>query len=248
MSSDLSYVVLPVDAKKESIPLSREERSNLRIRPQGAVLLGIVIAIASTVLWGSLVVGVVLGGLCGILTYFAIRHLKIQQRQKRKAEDANKRSIEEAIALTRQLHHLYQSSADLGAVLPKRLDDAYSWLPYADGEYGSNAFGNFWDAIENSTVILGDFTEGINRLTGNAAEYSRLLHGREHSFPPFPVKNGTIPDPTFTVGELQRIARLGQTNFEFANIWEHRRTRQVLVAGFRNLGEAVNELGYTLVN
>ncbi len=35
---------------------------------------------------------------------------------------------------------------------------------------------------------------------------------------------------------------MGQTNFEFANIWEHRRTREVLIAGFHTLGEAVNNL------
>lgn len=41
---------------------------------------------------------------------------------------------------------------------------------------------------------------------------------------------------------------MGQTNFEFANIWEHRRTREVLIAGFRTLGEAVNNLATTLEN
>lgn len=39
---------------------------------------------------------------------------------------------------------------------------------------------------------------------------------------------------------------MGQTNFQFANIWEHRRTREVLIAGFRTLGEAINNLGATI--
>jgi hypothetical protein len=36
---------------------------------------------------------------------------------------------------------------------------------------------------------------------------------------------------------------MGQTTFQFANIWEHRRTREVMIAGFRTLGDAVNNLG-----
>jgi hypothetical protein len=48
------------------------------------------------------------------------------------------------------------------------------------------------------------------------------------------------------VNELRRIVRMGQTNFQFANIWEHRRTREVLIAGFRTLGEAINNLGTTI--
>jgi hypothetical protein len=46
--------------------------------------------------------------------------------------------------------------------------------------------------------------------------------------------------------ELQRVLRLGQTNFEFATIWEHRKTREVLISGFRNLGEAVSNLGFAV--
>lgn len=73
-----------------------------------------------------------------------------------------------------------------------------------------------------------------------------MLNDREHTFPVFPVQLNTIPDPSDEIEELRRIVRLGQTNFQFANIWEHRRTREVSIAGFRTLGEAVNDLGATI--
>jgi hypothetical protein len=42
--------------------------------------------------------------------------------------------------------------------------------------------------------------------------------------------------------EFRHVVRKGQTNFQFANIWEHRKTREVLIAGFRTLGEAIDNL------
>ncbi|MFY9825459.1 MAG: hypothetical protein WAM82_29060 [Thermoanaerobaculia bacterium] len=39
---------------------------------------------------------------------------------------------------------------------------------------------------------------------------------------------------------------MGQTSFEFATIWEQRRTREVLIAGFRNLGEAMSNLRFAI--
>ena len=56
----------------------------------------------------------------------------------------------------------------------------------------------------------------------------------------------SVPDASSVMIQLARVVRLGQTNFEFANIWEHRRTREVLIAGFRTLGDALNTLGATI--
>lgn len=93
---------------------------------------------------------------------------------------------------------------------------------------------------------MGDYNYKANQIAGNAKAYYQQLNGVQHTFPVFPVKLQSIPDASFIISELRRIIRLGQTNFQFANIWEHRRTREVLIAGFRTLGEAVNNLGSTI--
>ena len=53
-------------------------------------------------------------------------------------------------------------------------------------------------------------------------------------------------DPLPVSKELRNVERMGQTNFQFANIWEHRRTRTVLLAGFTTLSEAIDGLGSTI--
>ena len=43
-----------------------------------------------------------------------------------------------------------------------------------------------------------------------------------------------------------RLMRLGETNFQFASILESRKTRKAIVAGFRSLHDAIDDLGYRI--
>src|ERR1039457_979188 len=81
-----------------------------------------------------------------------------------------------------------------------------------------------------------------------ADDYYKGLNGRSHTFPAFPVNNANLPSPSSVMSEFRRIVRMGQTNFQFANIWTHRRTQKIMIAGFQTLGEAVNNLGSTVEN
>jgi len=48
--------------------------------------------------------------------------------------------------------------------------------------------------------------------------------------------------------ELNATIRKAQTKFEFANIWEHRKIQKILIAGFKNLGEAINNMKNEVVS
>lgn len=188
------------------------------------------------------------------------RQLELEQRQaeqtkkaveeKRRIELANQREIsrfeKEAASLTSGLTRTYESSANLVTELPQYLNQASDLLKQAEAEYSDNAFAPFWDAVESAVRQLAAFNDKAKQLSKSADEFYSKLDGRKHTFPTFPANTSTIPDPTAVVNELRHIARMGQTNFQFANIWEHRRTREVLIAGFRTLGEAVNNLGATI--
>ena len=39
-----------------------------------------------------------------------------------------------------------------------------------------------------------------------------------------------------------------QTKFEFANIWEHRKTQKILIAGFQTLEQAINNMKYEILS
>ena len=168
---------------------------------------------------------------------------KLHDEQKKQSYDESQR---EAAALTFRLNSILTESVNLHSQLPALLTRGSRFTSIADEEYSVDAFAPFWDAVENAAHTLAEYQNISSRLERNAKDYYFCLNGRKHTFPIFPVRFADIPDPTAATDHLYRVGRMGQTNFQFANIWEHRRTRQVMIAGFRTLGEAVTNLGRTL--
>jgi hypothetical protein len=115
-------------------------------------------------------------------------------------------------------------------------------LAHADQEFQARAYAPFWDVIENIAIDISMCRTRINLLEGKISDYTRQLNGEIHTFPPQPLDMNAIPPSQPLTDELGRLVRCGQTNFEFATIWEHRRTRQVIAEGFQTLGEAIDGL------
>lgn len=264
MNDNLKYQVLPYDPKLEptphidAIPLTDEERKYVDGLSGGlGCFLWGVICILIGALSGSGLLGIVVASSAIALIAIALKSSNVSALERGKAttekqrvENANQSEIHrvtnEAASLTTSLTRTHESSTKLAAELPQYLNQASHWLREAEIEYKDNAFSPFWDAVENAAQQLAAFNDKANQLSQNAVEYYRKLDGRKHTFPAFPVTTRTIPDASFVLNELRRVVRMGQTNFQFANIWEHRRTREVLIAGFRTLGEVVNNLGATI--
>ena len=154
----------------------------------------------------------------------------------------------EAQTLTYSLMRTYESASTLAGKLPQQLIMASDRLKHADREFGDNAFDPFWDAVENAAKHLATFDSEMKQASRLADDYYKGLNGRSHTFPAFPVNNANLPSPSSVMSEFRRIVRMGQTNFQFANIWTHRRTQKIMIAGFQTLGEAVNNLGSTVEN
>jgi hypothetical protein len=184
------------------------------------------------------------------LTNLSFRKQNIQKMEQEKSvamyyEEVN-RLKNNAQSLTLDLTRNYNLSTEHAAKLPKLIEKAVSLIKEAEEEYAANAFAPFWDAVEKAAITLGDFNDVAKNITESANEYYRNLAGQNHTFPTFPVKLQSIPDASPVVERLRRVVRLGQTNFQFANIWEHRKTRKVMIAGFGSLNEAIYNLGDTI--
>lgn len=197
--------------------------------------------------------GGVIAGICILvslsLVYMLHRFLLKRERRKMEQEKANSNSRiynQYADNLTASLNANLKQSQSMFAELPDLLKEASEWLEDAQKDYKDNAFAPFWEDVEEVVRCLGSFYDNVRSLSKNARDYYSSLKGRSHSFPVFPVQQRNIPDPMPVVEEFHRIVRLGQTNFQFANIWEHRLTRKVMIAGFQTLGNAVNNLSDTL--
>src|SRR5262249_49288910 len=139
----------------------------------GAVLLVIV------VVWGTsarmevgeaLTVGLIAAAVVVGLIHFSIRTVKISKKERAKAQReksyvASSNSVavssaeSEANNVTSSLTRTYESSAVVAAELPKCLAKARDWLQQAEKEFKENAFGPFWDAIENAAHNLAAFDD-----------------------------------------------------------------------------------------
>ena len=274
MSENPKYRILPKDIdprpipQVDSIPLSEWEKKDIKglsgcagFFLAAAVLGGVLAWCISARMDGG--AATVLAGVAGALVvaviHFSIIGTKTSEKERKKAEQekqnvdsSNKTAVaqseNEARYLTTSLMSTYDSSAVTAAELPQCLSRAANLLQRADQEYKDNAFSPFWDAVENAAQQLSAFNDKAKQLSKLSDTYYSGLNGKRHTFPSFPANSGNIPNPASVINELRRVVRMGQTNFQFANIWEHRRTREVMIAGFRTLGEAVNNLGSTVEN
>jgi hypothetical protein len=180
------------------------------------------------------------------ITYLISRHMRtkrVAEIERRRAADEIRTREEEANRLAINAQRVLQESRQIVESMPAVLDNAEAWLRHAEDEFSAHAYSPFWDAIEEGTLNLARFAEMADQLSRNARTYDGVLRGRRHDFPPFPVQPSEIPDPRPAVGELRRLVRMGQTDFQFAQIWEDHKTRQVLALGFGTLAEAIEGIG-----
>ena len=274
MSENPKYRVLPkeVDPRPipqvDSVPLSDWEKKDIKGLGGcagfffAATIFGGVLAVGISAHMDSASVAVVAGisavfVVIGLHSWVLFRITSKKERAKaqeerRNVDSANKTAISqaenEARYATTSLMTTFESSAVIASELPQCLSRAANSLQRAEQEYKDNAFSPFWDAVENAAQQLAVFNDKAKQISKSADQYYGGLNGRKHTFPSFPANSSNLPNPSSVLNELRRVVRMGQTNFQFANIWEHRRTREVMIAGFRTLGEAVNNLGSTVEN
>jgi hypothetical protein len=129
--------------------------------------------------------------------------------------------------------------------IPNSLREAEAWVGQAKHEYSESAFTPFWEAVEGAAEQLALCSASARRLNMESNRYYELLSMKRHNFPLNPIR-GPVPDPGATIAAFKAIVRKGQTNPQCAMFWELRATRHVIIAGFSSLGEAVNNVSFSL--
>lgn len=141
---------------------------------------------------------------------------------------------------------LADQSADLFVSLPTRLTAASRCLDRADEYFSTRAFLPFWDSIEDAVGALGQFDEGIDRIRSNASRYAELVRVYEEEPSKFPVELdavGRLKAATSITRRMQSILRKADSDYEFTKIYLARKTNAILIAGFTNVVDAVNQAG-----
>ena len=126
-------------------------------------------------------------------------------------------------------------------------------LNQADYDFSERAFAPFWDRIENATTKLAEYQWGVQTIRSVAVDYDKQsgpylkrAGATSRNLPQLRLPRRKLPDARPTAGRLVTIVRQAQKDFQFATIYEQRKTNQILVAGFGTLASAIYEIGDAL--
>lgn len=190
----------------------------------------------------KLVLAVIVGLIFGILVTGLEAKAKEDEANKRNLDSAEK----EAARLTSRARACLKFISDSPSRLQESLGGVQHSLGRAELEFADNAYGPFWDCIEQATKGIAQCQGRLREMESRAVEFGTVLDGRSHTFPAVKVTSGDLPDMRPQVSKLRTLVRKGQTDHEFAVIWEHRRTQKAIIQGFRNLQEAIYDIGNSL--
>jgi hypothetical protein len=140
---------------------------------------------------------------------------------------------------------IHEESLGLLHSMPGWVESAEKHLDWAEADFAEGAFAPFWTSIEGAALSLAAFYQSVQRLESHSCEYVDLRPQCRAQVPAFPLSSGSTAKmklATATSHRMHGIVRRAQRDFQFSVIYEHRHTNQILVAGFRNLAQAVDEM------
>jgi len=158
------------------------------------------------------------------------------------AKDTTQRNIDTANNISNQLNNMLKVSTNLVQELPELLKKASASMVRARHEFSDSAFSPYWDCIEKATRHLATFNNNIQVIRDYANQYYSILSDKKHNFPSFFPEQQVFPDSAPVIDELNAVVRPGLTNYQFANIWEQRKTQNILIRGFSTLGESISNM------
>jgi hypothetical protein len=183
-----------------------------------------------------------------VIGIFIARFLMKQAKEEKARQAAE---VARQIAFQDEIISACNESVTAFENIPKDLMTAEQLLDTAESEFQDGAFSPFWDSIERTTGKLGDIDDRIKLIVNRSGKYKALAqfyNGQRPAFPVDPASANRLVTANGTAGRLRSIVRKAQRNFQFATIYEQRKTSAILIAGFANLGEAIDGVGARLQN
>ena len=171
-----------------------------------------------------------------------------EERQKQQAQEAEARRQKELreVELRRRTEHLSRLLSDSRNTFAETrglVPAAESHLDRAEEEFQEGAFAPFWDEIEHAINKLAAYQRGIETIHRNSVKYYGEANTLPVQPPTFDMPTRELPDARPVASRLAAIVRRAQKNFQFATIYEQRKTNQILVAGFGTLASAIYTIG-----
>jgi hypothetical protein len=130
-----------------------------------------------------------------------------------------------------------------------RYQSAEESLDTAEQNYKEGVFAPFWDAVERAVNEMAEINSLVMTIKSAADAYAdKIVHCSEPCIP-FPVSSSAINkigSLRETEVRLRKIVRQAQANFQFASIYEQRKTNELIAGGFRDLQDAIYNIGSSI--
>ncbi len=185
----------------------------------------------------------------GALLYSKIKKQKAAAQRKAEKEAELERLKQQQEAYRQQMMVLGDQSMALFESIPEHLRTAEDHLDQAEIDFAEGVFAPFWDSIEKAALTLGRFDEGVRKINDCSSRYVELNKQYKADPPRFPLSPPSVTKLTVgtaTAERMKRIVRTAQRNYQFASIYEQRKTNQILVAGFTSLAQALDEMTWRI--
>jgi hypothetical protein len=135
--------------------------------------------------------------------------------------------------------------------ISSHVETAGRHLDAAEREFADGAFAPFWDEVERAANELAAYKNEVEHMRRSVDVYKTEATELEKitgSAPALRFPEHTLPDARPAAARFAAVVRKAQTNFQFAVIYEQRKTNQLLHAGFGTLGAAIYSLGESINN
>jgi len=133
--------------------------------------------------------------------------------------------------------------------ISSHVETAGRHLDAAEREFADGAFAPFWDEVERAANELAAYKNELEHMRRSVDVYKSEATELEKitgSAPTLNFPDHALPDARPTAARFATVVRKAQTNFQFAVIYEQRKTNQLLHAGFGTLGAAIYSLGESI--
>jgi len=148
----------------------------------------------------------------------------------------------EALKATTEARARYHDIRTQVGTIDQSVRRAAQALALADNEFKNHRFAPFWDAMEAAVTAIGECHGAQQTLAADIDQYVGVLEAKRHDFPSWDTAVTTIPDVAPLLTRFVQLKSSAEADYQFASMREFRETRQVMIAGFRTLGEALRNM------
>lgn len=192
----------------------------------------------------NIFVWIILGPASALMTFGVVYAIFCYLEQKEAAERAReqahieteKTQSDEAIALS----ELRKDVDDAISSISPILDMAALHAANAAAELADESVGQFWDEIEGALRQLANYRNCLDVASYNSSEFRSRRLALPPSKQPAELESRHVPSAETVIDQVHRLVRQARRNPSWEQIYQQRRTNDILVQGFQNLGSALD--------